>query len=97
MIEDLLIINETGALLFNWHPEGIDDEGRDDLLSGFLTALNSFATFERGEDIKSLRLKETTLIFEKYDQLYQKITFVVATKKTDLTEPIKLIKLLQEK
>ena len=86
MIEDLLIINETGALLFNWHPEGIDDEGRDDLLSGFLTALNSFATFERGEDIKSLRLKETTLIFEKYDQLYQKITFVVATKKTDLTE-----------
>ena len=86
MIEALLIINEAGALLFNWHPEGIDEEGSDDLLSGFLTALNSFATFERGEDIKSLRLKETTLIFEKYDQLYQKLTFVVATKKTDLTE-----------
>jgi len=86
MIEDLLIINEAGALLFNWHPEGIDDEGKDDLLSGFLTALDSFATFERGEDIKSLRLKETTLIFEKYDQLYQKLTFVVATKKTNLTE-----------
>ena len=86
MIEDLQIINEAGALLFNWHPEGIDDEGKDDLLSGFLTALNSFATFERGEDIKSLRLKETTLIFEKYEQFYQKLTFVVATKKTDLTE-----------
>jgi hypothetical protein len=86
MIEALLIINESGALLFNWHPEGMDDEGRDDLLSGFLTALNSFATFERGEDIKSLRLKETTLIFEKYDHLFQKLTFVIATKKTDLTE-----------
>jgi hypothetical protein len=86
MIDALLIINEAGALLFNWHPEELDEEGSDDLLSGFLTALNSFATFERGEDIKSLRLKETTFIFEKYDQLYQKLTFVVATKKTDLTE-----------
>jgi hypothetical protein len=52
MIEDLLIINESGALLYNWHPQGYVSNGKEDLLSDFLTALNSFATVERGEDIK---------------------------------------------
>lgn len=86
MIEDLLIINEAGALLFNWHPEGYKDEGNDDLLSGFLTAMNSFATVERGEDIKSLQLKETQIIFEKFEDLHQKLTFVITTKNEELIE-----------
>ncbi|MFX0024265.1 MAG: hypothetical protein ACFE9S_18205 [Candidatus Hermodarchaeota archaeon] len=86
MIEDLLIINEAGALLFNWHPEGHKDEGNDDLLSGFLTAMNSFATVERGEDIKSLQMKETQIIFEKYEELHQKLTFVITTKNEELIE-----------
>ena len=86
MIEDLLIINESGALLYNWHPKGFESNGKEDLLSGFLTAINSFATFERGEDIKSLKLKETSIIFEKFDMYEQKLTFVVTTKSEDLIE-----------
>ncbi|MFW9865620.1 MAG: hypothetical protein ACFFEN_05925 [Candidatus Thorarchaeota archaeon] len=86
MIDDLLIINESGALLYQWHPEGYVSDGKEDLLSGFLTALNSFATFERGEDIKSLKLKETQIIFEKYEELFQKLTFVVTTKNEELIE-----------
>ncbi|MFW9876100.1 MAG: hypothetical protein ACFFG0_23605 [Candidatus Thorarchaeota archaeon] len=86
MIEDLLIINESGALLYNWHPQGYISDGKEELLSGFLTALNSFATVERGEDIKSLKLKETQIIFEKYDELFQKLTFVITTKNEELIE-----------
>jgi hypothetical protein len=86
MIDDLLIINESGALLFNWHPEEVVSDGQDDLLSGFLTAIDSFATFERGEDIKSLKLKETSIIFEKFDKFNQKLTFVVTTKTESLIE-----------
>ncbi|MFX1375055.1 MAG: hypothetical protein ACFFA0_04525 [Promethearchaeota archaeon] len=86
MIEDLLIINEAGALLYNWHPPGYVSNGKEDLLSGFLTALNSFATVERGEDIKSLKLKETQIIFEKHDKLIQKLTFVITTKSEELVE-----------
>lgn len=90
MIDDLLIINESGALLFNWHPEVAIDEGKDDLLSGFLTALNSFASVERGEDIKSLKLKETTIIFEKFDEFVQNLTFVVTTKNDNLIDLLHL-------
>ncbi|MFX1346347.1 MAG: hypothetical protein ACFFAI_14635 [Promethearchaeota archaeon] len=86
MIEDLLIINETGALLYNWHPQGYVSNGKEDLLSGFLTALNSFATVERGEDIQSMKLKETQIIFEKHDKLVQKLTFVITTKSEELIE-----------
>lgn len=86
MIDDLLIINESGALLYNWHPKDYLSDGKDDLLSGFLTALNSFATIERGEDIKSLKLKETQIIFEKYDKLFQQLTFVITTKNEELIE-----------
>ena len=86
MIDGILIINDSGALLYNWHPENYEGNGKDDLLSGFLTAINSFATVERGEDIKSLKLKETRLIFEKYDELIQKLTIVIMTKNEELIE-----------
>ncbi len=86
MIDGLLIINESGALLYNWHPKNYEGNGKDDLFSGFLTAINSFATVERGEDIKSLKLKETRLIFEKFDDLIQKLTFVITTKDEELIE-----------
>ncbi|MFW9824446.1 MAG: hypothetical protein ACFFE4_15995 [Candidatus Thorarchaeota archaeon] len=86
MIEDLLIINESGALLYNWHPKDFVSDGKEDLLSGFLTAINSFATVERGEDIKSLKLKETQIIFERYDKLHQKLTFVITTKNEELID-----------
>ena len=86
MIDGILIINDSGALLYNWHPENYEGDGKDDLFSGFLTAINSFATVERGEDIKSLKLKETRLIFEKYDELIQKLTIVITTKNEELIE-----------
>ncbi|MFX1302277.1 MAG: hypothetical protein ACFFBV_08905 [Promethearchaeota archaeon] len=86
MIDDLLIFNESGALLYNWHSESDKYNGQDDLLSGFLTAMNSFASVERGEDIKSLKMKETQIIFEKYEELHQKLTFVVTTKNDELIE-----------
>ena len=95
LIDDLLIINESGALLFNWHPEANIDEGKDDLLSVFLTALNSFASVERGEDIKVLKLKETTIIFEKFDDFYQNLTFVVTTKNDKLID-LKMNSLLNQ-
>ncbi|MHA2121770.1 MAG: hypothetical protein ACW990_11250, partial [Promethearchaeota archaeon] len=79
MIEDLLIINGSGSLLYSWQPQGIVSNGRQDLLSGFLTAINSFASVERGEDIQSLKLKETQIIFERFDELHQKLTFVITT------------------
>jgi hypothetical protein len=86
LIDGLLIINDTGALLYNWHPKNYVGDGKDDLFSGFLTAINSFATVERGEDIKSLKLKETRLIFEKYEELIQKLTFVITTKDEEFIE-----------
>ncbi|MFX0071691.1 MAG: hypothetical protein ACFFAO_11440 [Candidatus Hermodarchaeota archaeon] len=81
-MEDLLIITESGQLLYSWHREGnITD---DDLISGFLTALNTFATHERGEDITSLKLRETTLIFEKVEDYQTKLVFVITTKDEEL-------------
>ncbi len=86
MIEDLLIINESGSLLYSWQPQGNVSNGKQDLLSGFLTAINSFASVERGEDIQSLKLKETQIIFERFDELHQKLTFVITTKNEELIE-----------
>jgi len=86
MIEDLLVINGTGQALYGWHNETDKDTSKDDLISGFLTALNSFATAERGEDIKSLKMKESIILFEKHDELEQKLVFVVTTKDEKLLE-----------
>lgn len=85
-MDDLFIINEAGSLLYSWHQKKMGSSGDDDLISGFLTALNSFATIERGEDIKSLKLKETNIIFEKHLDYTQKLTFVVTTKNEELIE-----------
>lgn len=80
MIDDLLIINDTGQLLYSWHPEGHPKENQDDLISGFFSALNTFAMFERGEDLKFLKLGESNIIFEKYEELLQKLIFIITTK-----------------
>ncbi|MFX1365318.1 MAG: hypothetical protein ACFFCE_03595 [Promethearchaeota archaeon] len=86
MLDDLFIITDTGQLIFSWHWEESDSVKDDDLISGFLTALDSFASIERGEDIKSLQLKETHIIFEKSSNQVQKLTFVVTTKNEELIE-----------
>jgi len=85
-MDDLFIINEGGQLLYSWHLKKQDENSDDDLISGFLTAMDSFASIERGEDIKSLKLKETNIIFEKVTDYIQKITFVATTKNDNLIE-----------
>lgn len=85
-MDDLFIINGAGMLLYSWHLKKGEGATDDNLISGFLTALNSFATIERGEDIKSLKLKETIIIFEKFNDFEQKLTFVVTTKNEELIE-----------
>ncbi len=85
-MDDLFIINEGGQLLYSWHLKKQDEHSDDDLISGFLTAMDSFASIERGEDIKSLKLKETNIIFEKFTDYLQKITFVATTKNDSLIE-----------
>ena len=84
-MDELFVISEGGQLIFSWHSQKIkrDPEKDDDLIGGFLTAINTFASLERGEDIKSLKLKESTIIFEKYEE---KLTFVATTKNDDLVE-----------
>ncbi|MFX1571637.1 MAG: hypothetical protein ACFFB0_02730 [Promethearchaeota archaeon] len=85
-MDDLFIINESGQLLFSWHSEKSSRTSDDDLISGFLTALNNFASVERGEDIKALKLKETNIIFEKWAEYTQKLTFVATSKNEELIE-----------
>ncbi len=85
-MDDLLIINDSGQLLYSWHQYEQDETSDDDLLSGFLTAMNTFASIERGEDIKSLKLKETNIIFEKFSEYFQQITFVATTRNDEMIE-----------
>jgi hypothetical protein len=86
MIDNILIMNEAGLLLFNWeHDKTISKDG--DLISGFLTALNLFAKGQRGEELKKIDLDPTTFIFERQDGLifailttdpnYEKIIFSI--------------------
>ncbi len=69
-------------MLYSWHPiSNVEVKSdSDDLVGGFLSAIDSFATLERGEDIQSLRLKETSIIFEKNEDYFLKLTFVITTK-----------------
>lgn len=92
-MDELFIINEGGQLLYSWHSK-IDTSAPlkdDDLIGGFLTAMNTFATFERGEDLKSLKLKESTIIFERNDEFKEKLMFVATTKNEELIELIHAI------
>ena len=91
-MKDVFIITDGGQLLYSWHSKTDRKEGEsDELISGFLSALNTFATFERGEDIKSLKLKETTIIFEKNDNYFQHLVYIATTKNDNLIELIHLI------
>lgn len=88
MINELFVLNTGGQVIYSWHHDEQEEESKDDLVGGFLSALNSFATMERGEDIKSLKLKETQIIFERLEELEQHLTFVATTKSEELIELI---------
>jgi len=62
-MDDLFIINDGGQLLYSWHLEKQDETSDDDLISGFLTAMNTFASIERGDDIKYLPSKNILNLF----------------------------------
>ncbi|MBD3338519.1 MAG: hypothetical protein GF353_05400 [Candidatus Lokiarchaeota archaeon] len=83
MLEDLLIVNNSDQVLYSWHPDNRKN-AMDDLVGGFLSALNGFATVERGEDIKFLRLKETFILFEKHEEF--NLTFITTTKNEEMIE-----------
>jgi hypothetical protein len=70
---ELLIITETGTNLFSSVTSGTKQEGVE-MISGFLSALNTFARSERGESMKELTLEQTTFIFEKRGGLIYIIT-----------------------
>ena len=81
-MDEIFVLTEGGQLIFSWHSKEIerDPNKDDDIIAGFLTAINSFVTLERGEDIKTLKLKESTILFEKYEELFQNLVFVGTTK-----------------
>ncbi len=70
---ELLIITETGTNIFSSVTTGAKQEGVE-MVSGFLSALNTFAKSERGENMKELTLEQTTFIFEKRAGLIYIIT-----------------------
>jgi hypothetical protein len=88
MINELFVLNTGGQVIYSWHHDEQQEDSKDELVGGFLSALNSFATMERGEDIKSLKLKETQIIFERFEELEQHLTFVATTKSEELIELI---------
>jgi len=69
--------------MYSWHSESKEGED-DDLFSGFLTAINTFASAERGEDIKVLKLDPSTIIFERIQEY--DLVFVITTKKEEFIE-----------
>lgn len=83
MIDDLYIMYGTGVLVFSWHSKESKIKD-DDLFSGFMSAINSFASVERGEDIKSLKLDPSTIIFERLKD--PEIIFIITTTNDELIE-----------
>ncbi len=85
LIDQFMIINDAGLPLFDWRPS---EKGSDsNLVSGFLSALNMFATGERGEQIKKLTMDPTTFIFERAGTL----VFVILTQDPQFEVVIYLI------
>ncbi len=100
MIEQILVMSNSGLPLFEWSYKSLQNSkvnGSEDdtnssegnLLSGFFSALNMFAEGQKGERIKEITLKETTFIFQQEAEM----TFIISSKdKTVIT----LMKLLLE-
>lgn len=76
MIDQILIINAAGVPLYNWELK--EKTAESSMLSGFLTAMDTFAKGERGEQIRKITLDPTTFVFERESEL----VFVILT-----TEP----------
>jgi hypothetical protein len=85
MIDQILIMTDSGLPLFDWTPN--NDGADSNLVSGFLTALNLFAEGERGEQIRKITMDPTTFIFQRE----QNQIFVILTKDPEFEKIILLI------
>lgn len=84
MIDQIIFINYAGLSIYTWSP--LSETKDSTLISGFLSALNMFATGERGEQIHKINLSPTTFLFDRAAD----IIFVMLTKDPDI-EPILLL------
>ena len=73
IFNEFFIITEDGINLFSRSSSGEQQENMD-MISGFLSALNTFAKTERGESMKELTLEQTTFAFEKSEHLIYVMT-----------------------
>jgi hypothetical protein len=78
-------MNDSGLSLYEWNPPGKEQDGL--LLSGFVTALDTFAQHDRGEPIKKITLDPTTFIFSRGEGL----VFTILTKDPEFEKVIMLI------
>ncbi|MBD3227592.1 MAG: hypothetical protein GF329_05325 [Candidatus Lokiarchaeota archaeon] len=76
MIDDLFIIYEGGQLMYSWHAKKTKVD-EDHMISGFLTAIDTFAKSQRGEGISSLTLDKTSIIFDKDEDIM--VQYVITT------------------
>lgn len=75
LYNEFFIITEDGINIFSRSSAGEQQE-RMEMISGFLSALNTFAKTERGESMKELTLEQTTFVFEKREHLIYVMTSV---------------------
>jgi len=90
MISRILILASGGILCYskNFFASPDEDEGMDDLVGGFLTALSSFAIEMKGGEIRTLAFRKFNYIYE-YDDQHGSM-FVIATDIEDLEEEARL-------
>ena len=90
MIEQIFVMQSSGITLYQWDAQAEENESPDtdnQLVAGFLTALNMFAESHKKQAIKELTLKETTFLFERENDLI----FVMTTFNDDIIPVGKLI------
>ncbi len=90
MIDQIFVMQSSGIVLFQWeyqHVESDDPSGDNQLVAGFLTALNMFAVSHKKQTIQELTLKETTFLFDRE----QELIFVVSTLKKEIIPVVKLV------
>ena len=74
LFDEFFIITEDGINIFSVSSSGEQQQDGMEMISGFLSALNTFAKTERGESMKELTLEQTTFVFEKRGHLIYVMT-----------------------
>lgn len=85
MIDQIIIMKNSGIPMFSWKLGGSDDT--ESQISGFLTAINMFAKQQKGEEIKDITMDKTTLIFKRFEDNI----IVIATEDSKYEQIIRMI------